>query len=131
LKKPKVQAGSKYKSRLEERLGNGVLRNLKYEPIKLTYSQEKTYIPDFVNERLNIIFEVKGYFRTSAEARKYVDAQRCNPGWSFVFIFSDPNKPLPWAKKRISDGNRMTHGEWAALHGFKYCTEHSIRKEWL
>ena len=131
MSRSRPRLSSKYRSRLEERLGEGALKGLLYEPFRLDYTQEKQYTPDFVNDRLKILFEVKGYFRTSAEAKKYVDVKKCNPDWSVVFIFSDPTKPLPWSKRRVSDGKRMTHGEWAAMNGFSYCTEHSIRKEWL
>ncbi len=120
-----------YRSKLEQRLGKGTFKGLKYESIKLPYTQHKEYVPDFINTDKQILFEVKGYFRASTEARKYVDVQKCNPDWHIIFVFSDPTKPLPWSKRRSGDGRRMTHGEWASNHGFEYCTEHSIRKEWL
>lgn len=120
-----------YRSRLEERLGKGVLKNLEYETLSLPYTQEKFYKPDFINKDKGILFEAKGYFRTSQEAAKYVAFASQHPEWTLVFIFSDPNKPLPWAKKRTTDGKRMSHGEWADKNGFKFCTEHSVRKDWL
>lgn len=120
-----------YRSGLEKRLGEGRLRNMQYEPFKLNYIMEKQYLPDFVNEKKKVIFEVKGYFRTSAEASKYIAVQNYNPDWDFVFIFSDPDKPLPWAKRRKGDGAKMTHAEWAVKNGFKYCSPDTIKKEWL
>ncbi len=121
----------KYRSKLEERLGNGRLKHLQYEGTNLAYTQTKSYIPDFINNKKKILFEVKGYFRDSREARKYVDVKEQYPEWAIVVVFSDPTKPLAWAKKRVGDGKRLTHGEWAENHGFEYCTEHSIKKEWL
>jgi hypothetical protein len=120
-----------YRSKLEKKLGEGKLKDMLYEPFRLSYTQEKEYVPDFVNQTKHILFEAKGFFRTSAEARKYVDVQASNPDWEIIFIFSDPDKPLPWAKRRVTDGNRMTHGSWAEKNGFKYCTEFTIKKEWL
>lgn len=120
-----------YRSKLEKRLGEGRLSKLKYEPFTLSYTQVKEYLPDFVNESKQIVFEVKGYFRTSQEAKKYVDVKASNPDWMYVFIFSDPDKPLPWAKRRVGDGKRMSHREWAEKNGFQWCTEFSIKKEWL
>lgn len=120
-----------YRSRLEKQLGEGRLKGLKYEPFTLPYIQEKSYSPDFVNEEKNILFEAKGYFRSAAEFRKYVDVKRCNPDWEIIFIFSDPNKPLPWSRKRKTDGKRMTHKELVEKNGFKCCTIHTIKKEWL
>ena len=120
-----------YRSRLEKVLGEGKLKGCKYEPFTLSYTQFKEYLPDFVNEEKKIIFEAKGYFRTTSEFKKYVDIARCNPEWELIFIFSDPEKPLPWSKKRKTDGKRMTHKELVEKHGFKWCTQYSIRKEWL
>jgi hypothetical protein len=120
-----------YRSKLEKKLGEGKLKHLQYEPFRLAYTQEKEYLPDFVNQSKNILFEAKGIFRDAAEARKYVDIQASNPEWEIIFIFSDPDKPLIWSRKRVTDGKRMTHGDWAAKHGFKYCTEFTIKKEWL
>ena len=71
----------KYRSKLEERLGNGRLKHLQYEGMKLDYTQTKSYIPDFINNKKKILFEVKGYFRDSREARKYVDVKEQYPEW--------------------------------------------------
>lgn len=120
-----------YRSKLEKVLGEGVLKKMAYEPFTLSYTQMKEYLPDFVNEEKKILFEVKGYFRTSAEAKKYVDVKTSNPEWEIIFIFSDPDKPLPWSKKRKGDGKRMTHKEWAMKNGFKCCSQWTIQKGWL
>ena len=119
-----------YRSKLEKEFG-GKYPRLKYEPFTVSYTQVKEYLPDFVNETKKIIFEVKGYFRMSSEAKKYIDVKRCNPDWEIIFVFSDPEKPLPWAKKRVGDGRRMTHKEWALKNGFKCCNIHTVKKEWL
>ena len=120
-----------YRSKLEKQLGLGVLRDMKYEPFTISYTQVKEYLPDFVNESKKILFEAKGYFRTASEAKKYVDVKASNPEWEIIFIFSDPDKPLPWAKKRKGDGKRMSHKEWAEKHGFKCCNVFTVKKEWL
>ena len=126
-----MEVRKEYRSKLEKLLGDGVLRDMLYEPYPITYTQEKNYLPDFVNEEKQILFEAKGYFRTSAEFRKYVDVSKCNPSWDLIFIFQDPHKPLPWAKKRQGDGKRMTHKELVEKHGFKCCTPYTVKKEWL
>jgi len=110
---------SKYRSTLEKRLGEGVLKGLDYEPFTLPYTQTRSYLPDFVHTEKRIIIEAKGYFRTNDEFRKYRDVALCNPDWEIVFVFSDPNKPIIWAKKRSADGKRMTHAELVGKYGFR------------
>ena len=118
----------KYRSGLESRLHTGVLKKCAYEPMALEYMQLKNYIPDFVWKK--IIFEAKGRFRTYAEASKYIDVQKHNPDYTLIFIFSNPNLPMPGAKPR-KDGTKLTHGDWAAKNGFQYYTETTIPKRLL
>lgn len=120
-----------YRSKLEKVLGEGVLKDCHYEPFTLSYTQTKEYLPDFVTKESGYIFEAKGYFRTYGEFKKYVDVQRDNPFWELVFIFQDPEKPLPWSRKRKGDGKRMTHRELVEKHGFQWCTPYTVKKEWL
>lgn len=117
------KVAKKYRSGLESRLHTGPLKKCAYEPMALTYVQEKSYIPDFVWKKY--IFEAKGRFRTYAEASKYVAVKNFNPEYELIFVFSDPNKAMPGAGVR-KDGTRMSHGEWAAKNGFRYFTESTI-----
>lgn len=114
---------TKYRSGFEGRLHKGPLKNCEYEPMSLSYVQEKSYIPDFVKGKY--LFEAKGRFRTYAEASKYVAVKKHNPDYELIFIFSDPKKPMPGSVAR-KDGTKMTHGEWAAKNGFRYFTEQTI-----
>jgi hypothetical protein len=112
-----------YRSGFESRLHKGPLSKCTYEPMSLTYVQEKSYIPDFVYKKY--IFEAKGRFRTYAEASKYIAVKNFNPDYELIFIFSDPKKAMPGAQPR-KDGSKMSHGEWAAKNGFRYFTETTI-----
>lgn len=125
----------KYRSGLEEELHNGPLKNLEYEPCKITYTpEEKEYTPDFVqyyvvgldNEdyRQNW-YEVKGRFRTYDEAKKYIAIRKAlPPGTILRFILSNPNvKAYPQAK-------HITLGEWLTKNGFEWCHADEIPEAW-
>jgi hypothetical protein len=106
------------------------LKGCEYEPYRLTYTSERTYLVDFVpvcDE--SILIEAKGRFRSSEEARKYVDIQKSHPDKEIVFIFMAPKQPMPHAKRR-KDGTKMSHGEWADKNGFKYYELSSLPLEW-
>jgi len=118
-------ARSKFEEVLQKKL-----KNCDYEPTKVKYKWEAAYIPDFVpRSDPNILIEVKGRFRTSNEARKYVAVIESNPDKQIVFIFMRPDLPMPSAQRR-KDGTKRTHAEWAESHGFLWYTIDTIPKEW-
>lgn len=88
----------------------------KPEPIK--YVMEKLYHPDA--KLGNIYIELKGRFRTTDEAKKYIWIREHLPeGHELVFIFSNPRGPMPRARRR-KDGTTRTHADWADEHGFTW-----------
>jgi hypothetical protein len=123
-----LAAAKKYRSGLEGRLHAGPLRKCDYESCALEYTEVKNYIPDFIYKQY--IFEAKGRFRTYAEASKYIAVRKANPDYELIFVFSDPNKPMPGATKR-RDGTKLSHGEWATKNGFRYFTESTIPRSLL
>lgn len=130
MKRKKPPAG--YDSWFEHDLHKQQLKGCKFHSCKLAYIQEKTYEPDFIyHDGKNVIYiEVKGRFRTSGEARKYVDVKRgLKKNEVLVFIFSDPKKPMPNAQRR-KDGTRRTHGDWADSHEFLHYTRDNTPTEW-
>jgi hypothetical protein len=122
-----------YDSWFEVDMHNYYLQGCKFHAEKITYTQVKTYEPDFVyidDRGFKTIIETKGRFRDSAEARKYKDIKDClGKKEELVFLFQNPNTPFPRAKKR-RDGTRMTHGEWAKNNGFRFFTELTVPEEW-
>lgn len=116
-----------YKSEFEYRLHTGPMKRHEYEPkgSGLSYVIEgKTYNPDYVcADDPNILYEAKGYFRTHAEAMKYVHVLRSNPDKVIRFIITDP-------KKRAYPQVKMTMGDWLTKHGFEWCTEDDVPDEW-
>lgn len=101
----------------------GILKGCVRNKQKYPYVIEKSYTPDFTHPREpNVLLEVKGVFRDSSEAAKYVHWQKQYPEMRLIFIFEKPHTPLPWRKKPRKNGTRMTHAEWATLHKFEwYC----------
>ena len=115
--------GTKFRSRLEERVRNKLSDKWGYECEKLCYISEHEYNPDFTSG--NVHLEVKGRFRTSGEARKYIDVRRANPNCIIIFVFQSDTTPMPGAKRR-SDGTKRTMSEWATEKGFLWTTESEV-----
>lgn len=114
-------------SKLELTLSQSALQGCNWKPKSLEYYVHKEYHPDA--QYGDLLIEIKGYFRTSAEASKYVHIQAQNSEYELVFIFANPDKPITWAKRR-KDGTRMTHAQWADRNNFKYYSTHNTPKEW-
>lgn len=120
----------KFDSKWEKTLHEGLLKNADYHTKDhVSYSIPKTYKPDFIVRRSDgdIYVEAKGRFRDRDEARKYIFIKECVD--RFVFLFMDPDKPMPFAKKR-KDGTKQSHAQWAEKQGIEWFTEETFPKEW-
>jgi len=127
-RKAAVKAG--FRSGFEQTVA-AKLTGCNYEPDKIHYTEEHHYTPDFIPKTDDkILIEVKGRFRTRAEASKYIWFLKSNPEYEIVFIFMAPTCAMPHAKKRKKCGTRMTHAEWAEKNGFKWYTLKDVPKEW-
>tara|TARA_R110000772_G_scaffold116878_1_gene222071 strand:- start:301 stop:774 length:474 start_codon:yes stop_codon:yes gene_type:complete len=148
LTKPKIRKGYRkkrvprpveknivvgYDSNWEYVLHSGMLKDWSFHTDPVDYIIKHTYHPDFVRELegKKILLEAKGRFWDSAEYSKYVWISKALPdNYELVFLFSDPNAPMPQAKRR-KDGTRRTHGEWASSKGFRWYSETSIPVNWV
>ena len=120
----------KYRSRFESYCHKALGDECDFEPVTIEYSMEHKYTPDFVPKHNDhILIECKGRFRSSAEAAKYRAIRECNPSKEIIFIFMNPDCPMPHTKKR-KDGTRNTHGEWATKNGFRWYTMKDIPDNW-
>ncbi len=113
-----------FRSGLEQEVSRKLGKFL-YEPFSAKYWQPKSYTPDFVHpENQNVWYEVKGFFRSHDEAKKYIHIRDSNPNIELRFIVSNPNiKAYPKVKIKM--------GEWLTKHGFKWCTKDNIPESWL
>jgi len=91
-----------------------------YETMKIPYTINHTYNPDFILSN-GVIIEVKGRFMPGDIPKmRAVKAQ--HPELDIRFVFMD-------AHKRIS-GQKQTHAQWAERHGFPWADK-EIPEEWL
>ena len=115
-------------SHLEADLKKGGLSACTWKPDKIQYTINKMYNPDC--RYGNTIIEVKGRFRTSEEAAKYLWVRDAlEEGEELVFVFSSPNCKMPNAKRR-KDGTYNTHAAWADRHGFIWYDKKHLPTEW-
>lgn len=93
----------------------------KYEPIKLDYTLECSYVPDWVLPG-GVILEAKGKL-DSITRRKMLAVKKAHPNLDIRFIFMR-------AKNRISKKSKTTYGEWATKNGFKFA-DGEVPKGWI
>lgn len=126
-----LEAG--YDSKWEYELHTSILKDWAIHVDKISYTVEHTYTPDFVRE-LNgnkILLEAKGRFWDSAEYSKYVWIAKTLPeNTELVFLFANPQAPMPQAKRR-KDGTRRSHAEWAEANNFKWYDETNLPADWV
>lgn len=91
-----------------------------YESLKIPYTINHTYSPDFVL-RNGVIIEAKGYFRDAREPAKMRAVKAQHPHLDIRFVFMDAHKRIP--------GQRTTHAQWAERHGFQWASG-TIPEEW-
>lgn len=114
-----------YDSKFEQDLHKGPLKKAEYHSDKIQYSIVSYYEPDF--RWKDILVEAKGRFRDRKEAAKYVWIRKALVFEVLVFVFYNPNTPMPGAQRR-KDGTKMTHGEWADKNGFKWFTKETAKE---
>ena len=113
-----------------------VLKSWQHHGDRVHYSIEHDYEPDFVKSfsefvgSSTILLEAKGRFWDFAEYSKYKWVKKALPeNVELVFLFFNPNAPMPQAKKR-KDGTKRSHAEWAETNGFRWFTEETLPKGW-
>lgn len=112
-----------FKSRFEEWIWEVCVKykhKVEYEPIRLSYTLHKTYIPDF-RLKNGIIIEAKGRFDADMR-RKMLAVKHAHPKLDIRFVFQNANN-------KLSSKAKMRYWEWAELHKFKWA-EGSIPLEW-
>ena len=130
-KKKKSPRYAPFRSALEKRVA-GLLTGYAYEPREsvVNYTMPHKYNPDFVpNSNKRVLLEVKGYFRTSSEAAKYVAITKDNPSIELIFIFSNPIKKAHPGCRVRKNGTIMTLAEWCERQEFLYYHEKKLPRE--
>jgi hypothetical protein len=116
---------SNYRSRLEERLARWLELNnhpFEYETLKLSYTLQSVYTPDFILPN-GVIIEAKGYFKPE-DRRKMLAVQKAYPHLDIRLVFQQPYNTLTKTSK-------TTYAAWAEKHNFPWAAAHKIPDEWF
>lgn len=127
-----------YDSKLELRLHQTCLQDARHHPPKedlIPYVVSHTYEYDFMFELDGTLYlcETKGRYNDSQEAAKLGHVRNHLAEWDYFIksvcsnielflIFENSSTPMPFTKRR-KDGTKLSHGEHATKHGFKWLCE--------
>lgn len=102
-----------YKSKFEVTVAAALEKcglRLYYESVKLPYTLELEYTPDWVNAG-NIVLEAKGKFDYDSR-RKMLAVKKAHPCRDIRMVFMRNNK--------LGKGSKMRYGEWCDKHGIRW-----------
>lgn len=123
-RRPQRQSTSNpYRSRFEATLAltlKGVGATFEYETLKLKYTRECVYNPDFILPN-GVIIEAKGYW-LPADRTKHLRVRECNPEMDVRFCFQN-------AHNTLNKKSKTTYADWCDKHGFLW-SHKTIPKEW-
>jgi hypothetical protein len=114
-----------YRSRLEERVARWLELNehsFEYETLKLPYTIEAVYTPDFILPN-GVILECKGWLKPE-DRRKMLAVKKAHPELDIRFVFQQPHNTL-------SKESKTTYAAWAKKNGFPWAAYQSIPDEWF
>lgn len=114
----------KYRSKFEARVASALERAgapFDYESLKLTYTRECVYTPDFILPN-GIVIECKGYWVPS-DRTKHLRVRENNPDIDIRFIFQN-------AHNTLSKKSKTTYAQWCDKHNFKWA-HNRIPQEWI
>lgn len=92
-----------------------------FEKLKLPYTLEREYWPDYTFPDQPFIIETKGLLDRESKA-KMLAVKRRYPELDIRFVFMNADKKIP--------GTRQTHGEWATKNGFIWANG-TAPEEWF
>ena len=114
----------KFRSKFEHSVASALKKagvTFCYETLKLGYTRECVYTPDFILPN-GIIIECKGYWVPS-DRTKHLRVREANPDLDIRFCFQN-------AHNRLSKRSHTTYAEWCDKHNFKWSHKH-IPYEWI
>ena len=116
---------SKYRSKLEERIAElleALHISYEYESIKVPYTIQHNYLPDFVLPN-HVYLETKGYW-DPADRRKVLAVKLDNPDIDLRMVFQAPYN-------KISKKSKTTYAMWCEKHDIPWTSFHNIPLDWL
>jgi len=96
----------------ENRVAAQLGPDFEYEAIRLPYTLQCNYVPDFIDADRKEIVEAKGLF-DAADRRKLKAVKAQYPDWTIRVLFMNPNKP-------ISKGSKTTYAAWCEKQGIAW-----------
>lgn len=82
-----------YRNPFETRVAATLGPNYEYEPLKISYTMQCNYIPDFVDVAGKRIVEAKGLW-DAADRRKIKLVREQHPDWAIHMVFTNPCKTI-------------------------------------
>ena len=116
---------SKYRSGLEKQVAKllqGLGISFEYESIKVTYTIQHNYTPDFILPNY-VHLETKGYW-DPADRRKILAVKKDNPELDLRMVFQSPYN-------KINKKSKTTYAMWCDKHDIPWTAYHNIPLEWL
>lgn len=100
------------RNRFEQKVAKTLGPEFAYEAMRLTYTVQKKYLPDFIDVTGKKIVEAKGRF--TAEDRAKHKAIKCqHPDWDVNIVFQN-------AQKTISKTSKTTYASWCDDNGINW-----------
>ena len=116
---------SKYRSGLEKQVAKllqGLGISFEYESIKVPYTIQHNYTPDFILPNY-VHLETKGYW-DPADRRKILAVKKDNPELDLRMVFQSPYNT-------ISKKSKTTYAKWCERHDIPWTSYHNIPIDWL
>lgn len=100
------------RNRFESKVAKSLGPEFAYEAMRLTYTVQKKYLPDFIDVDGKKIVEAKGCF-TAEDRAKHKAIKSQHPDWDVTIIFQN-------AQKTISKDSKTTYADWCEANGIKW-----------
>lgn len=100
---------SGYRNRFEAKIAKTLDPAFQYEAVRLPYTLNHQYLPDWIDTDAKRIIEGKGRF-TSADRAKMKAVRQQYPDYEITMIFAKPEAP-------INKGSKTTNADWCDKHG--------------
>ncbi|XUY28529.1 endodeoxyribonuclease [Agrobacterium sp. rho-8.1] len=100
------------RNRFEEKVAKTLGPEYEYETLRLSYTVQRKYLPDFIDTAGKKIVEAKGLFTAEDRAKhKAIKAQ--HPDYEVTIVFQN-------AQRTISKTSKTTYAGWCDANGIKW-----------
>lgn len=100
------------RNRFEEKVAKTLGSEYQYEALRLTYTVQRKYLPDFIDVAGKKIIEAKGLF-TAEDRAKHKAIKTQHPDYDLTIVFQN-------AQRTISKTSKTTYAGWCDANGIKW-----------